>query len=258
MSVSDYHLSEKIDFSLPEHLAVIMDGNGRWAKQRRLPRIEGHRAGAKTVRMVVEESRRLGIKYLTLYTFSEENWQRPEGEVSGLMSLFVSHLKSELDLMLNNEVRLRAIGSLSHLPDKVQRVLNETIERTRNLTGMDLILAVSYSGREEIISACRKIGDLVAGKDLVPEEITGELFSNHLYAPDVPDPDLLIRTSGEFRISNFLLWQVAYSEVVISPVFWPDFSKEEYFRCLKEFSGRNRRYGLTGDQIGSSRKLEEK
>jgi undecaprenyl diphosphate synthase len=237
---------------LPRHMAIIMDGNGRWAKKRFLPRLEGHRNGAKTVRMVVEEARRLGIRHLTLFAFSTENWRRPEEEVGGLMHLFVQHLESELGLLLKNDIRLRAMGNLSRLPTAVRELLERNEERTKNLTGMDLILAVSYGGRDELVQGFRKLGKAIQAGELEPESITEELVSQSLYLPDVPDPDLLIRTSDETRISNFLLWQLAYAEIVVSSQLWPDFSRDELYRCLHVFAGRNRRFGLTQDQISGA------
>jgi undecaprenyl diphosphate synthase len=233
---------------LPRHLAIIMDGNGRWAKKRFLPRLEGHRNGAKTVRMVVEEARRLGIRHLTLFAFSTENWRRPEEEVGGLMHLFVQHLESELSLLLKNDIRLRAMGNLSRLPAAVRDLLARNEERTKDLNGMDLILAVSYGGRDELVQGVRKLGKAIQAGELDPESITEETVSRSLYLPDLPDPDLLIRTSDETRISNFLLWQLAYSEIVVSPQLWPDFSRDEFYRCLHVFAGRNRRFGLTQEQ----------
>ena len=234
---------------VPQHVAIIMDGNGRWAKKRFLPRVEGHRNGARSVRTVVEESRKLGIRYLTLFAFSTENWNRPTDEVGGLMSLFIRHLEAELEVLLKNGVRLRAMGDLSRLPQGVRDLLRRNEESTKDLTGMDLILAVSYGGRDEIVQAARRLGERVRSGELDPAAITEELFSKALYLPDVPDPDLLIRTSEETRISNFLLWQLAYSEIVVSPVLWPDFTSDEYHRCLNVFAGRNRRFGRTQEQI---------
>jgi len=237
---------------IPRHVAIIMDGNGRWAKKRFLPRVEGHRNGAKTVRMVVEECRRIGVRYLTLFAFSTENWRRPEEEVGGLMSLFVQPLESELDLLLKNGIRLRAMGDLSRLPASVRELLQRNEARTKDMTDMDLILAVSYGGRDELVQAVRKLGrDIQAGK-LLPDAITEDVVAGSLYLPDVPDPDVLIRTSDETRISNFLLWQLAYSEIVVSPLLWPEFSRDEFYRCLHVFAGRNRRYGLTQEQISGS------
>ena len=234
---------------VPRHIAIIMDGNGRWAKRRFLPRIEGHRNGAKSVRAVVEECRRLGVRYLTLFAFSTENWRRPQEEVGGLMGLCVQSLEGELELLLKHDIRLRAMGDLARLPQAVREILERNEQRTKDLTGMELILAVSYGGRDELVQAVKKIGRGIKAGEINPEDITEESFSKALYLPDVPDPDLLIRTSDETRISNFLLWQLAYSEIVVSPVLWPDFSRDEFHRCLNVFAGRNRRFGLTQEQI---------
>ena len=228
-----------------------MDGNGRWAKERMLPRVEGHRAGAKTVRMVVEESRRLGIRFLTLFAFSSENWGRPEAEVNTLMGLFAAHLESELPLLLQHGIKLTAIGDRTRLPPNVTEPLRRTEAQTAHQSGMEVLLAVSYGSRDEITSAAQKIGRLVASGNLNPDDITSEHITQNLYAPHVPDPDLLIRTSNELRLSNFLLWQLAYSEIVVSPLRWPEFSKDEYFRCLQEYSNRDRRYGLTQEQVAA-------
>ena len=236
---------------VPRHVAIIMDGNGRWAKKRFLPRVEGHRNGAKSVRSTVEEARRLGVRYLTLFAFSTENWRRPSDEVGGLMQLFVRHLESELDVLLKNGVRLRAMGDVDRLPAGVRDLLRKNEEKTKHLDGMDLILAVSYGGRDEVVQAMKKIGRAIKAGELDPEAITEQMVSNSLYLPDVPDPDLLIRTSDETRISNFLLWQLAYSEIVVTPVLWPDFTTDEFHRCLHVFAGRNRRFGRTQDQIDS-------
>lgn len=235
-----------------QHLAIIMDGNGRWAQQKHLPRIEGHRAGAKTVRMVVEESRRLGIKYLTLFSFSTENWLRPQEEVSGLMRLFCEYVQSERGLLLNNQIRLRAIGARDRLPSDVQRAL-ESIEReTADLTGMQLVLALSYGGRDEIARGARAIAEACMRGDLTPAQIDEQSFRDYLFAPDIPDPDLLLRTGDEFRVSNFLLWQVAYAEFVVTKSYWPALTKEEFHRCLQEYASRVRRFGLTDEQIRSA------
>jgi undecaprenyl diphosphate synthase len=199
--------------------------------------------------MVVEEARKLGIRYLTLFAFSTENWRRPEEEVGGLMHLFVQHLESELDLLLRNGIRLRAMGNLGRLPRAVRELLSRNEERTKDMVGMDLILAVSYGGRDELVQGVRKLGAAILRGELDPQMINEETLSGALYLPDVPDPDLLIRTSGESRISNFLLWQLAYSEIVVSDRFWPEFSREEFYRCLQVFAGRNRRFGLTGEQV---------
>lgn len=234
---------------LPRHVAVIMDGNGRWAKKRFMPRIEGHRNGAKSVRMIVEESRKLGIRYLTLYAFSTENWNRPRDEVSGLMKIFEQFLESELKTLAENGVRFRSMGDLSRLPDSIVALIKRNEERTAHLGGLDLILAVSYGAREEIVSAARRIALAVHDGSLAAGDVSESSFRSFMYLPDVPDPDLLIRTSDEFRISNFMLWQLAYSEIVVSPVMWPEFDSKEYMRCLRDFAGRQRRFGLTDDQL---------
>lgn len=233
----------------PKHVAFIMDGNGRWAKRNALARIQGHKEGAKTVRLVVEECRRLGVKYVTLFAFSSENWSRPTAEVDALMKLFEHHLDVELKELLANGIRLRAIGDRTRLSKRVLELLERTEEATRDHAGMQLILAVSYGGRDEIVNACQKIAAEVQAKQLRIEDINKDCFQGHLYAPDVPDPDLLIRTSSEFRISNFLLWQLAYAEIVVTPLMWPEFSKEELLRCFEEYSSRERRFGLTGEQM---------
>ena len=235
--------------TLPRHVAVIMDGNGRWARRRLLPRVEGHRAGAKSVRMVVEECRRLGIRHLTLFAFSTENWQRPRDEVSSLMRLFIQYLESEIDLLLRHDVRLRAMGALDRLPGEVRELLERAEERTKHLSGMDLILAVSYGGRDELVRAVRAIATEVQNGLLTPEAVSEASIAQHLYLPEIPEPDLLIRTSDEHRVSNFMLWQLAYTEIVVSPVLWPDFSREELRRCLDIFAARERRFGLTEEQL---------
>ncbi len=239
--------------NLPRHVAIIMDGNGRWAKRRLLPRVEGHRAGAKTVRTVVEESRRLGIRYLTLFAFSTENWSRPTEEVGALMRLLNQYLDSELELLLKNGIRLRAIGDLSRLNPQIRETVLEKIDRTKDLDGMELILALSYGGRDEIVNAARLMAMAVKNGELEISQFNEQLFSRYLYAPDIPDPDLLIRTSDENRISNFLLWELAYTEIVVSKELWPDFNKQEYQRCLAEYGKRERRYGLTKEQMEERR-----
>jgi undecaprenyl diphosphate synthase len=199
--------------------------------------------------MVVEESRRLGVKYLTLFAFSTENWHRPGEEVAGLMTLFQQYLESELDTLLENGVRLRIMGDRSRLPAGVRDLMEKSEAKTAGLTGMELVLAISYGGREEIVQAARRLADMAARGEISPSDITSATFRSGLYLPDVPDPDLLIRTSDEFRISNFLLWQLAYAEIVVSPVMWPEFSRNEFHRCLHEFAGRERRFGLTEEQV---------
>ena len=234
---------------LPTHVAIIMDGNGRWAKKRGLPRIMGHREGMKSVRAVVEESRRLGIKVLTLYAFSKENWQRPWQEVSFLMGLLEEYLKKEVDELHEKNIQLRAIGEIELLPPKVLSLLKSSIKKTAANKGMILNLALSYGGRAEIAHAARLIAEACLRGDLKPEEITEELFSHYLYTYDLPDPDLLIRTSGEMRISNFLLYQCAYTEFYITPTLWPDFRQEEYWKALEEYASRERRFGKTSEQL---------
>jgi len=234
---------------IPRHLAIIMDGNGRWAQDHSQHRVEGHRAGARNVRMVVEEARRLGIRYLTLYAFSSENWKRPKTEVSALMFLFRQYLQSEIGLLVKHGIRLRVIGRRNTLPNSVRRLVENVENATEQLSSMELLLAISYGGRDELVDAMRKISRRVIKGEITPEDINAEVVAENLYAPDVPDPDLLIRTSDEFRISNFLLWQLAYSELIVSPFRWPDFSREEFHRCLNDFSRRERRFGQTSDQL---------
>ena len=237
----------------PRHVALIMDGNGRWAKQRGLARLDGHRAGAVSVRKIVEECRRLGVRYVTLYSFSTENWRRAKDEVEGLMGLFRQYLDSELDTLLKNRVRLRAIGDLSRLPFAVRAGLNRTIEKTVGNDGMDLVLAVSYGSRDEILHAAREAAKAAVAGKLDPEDLDEEKFSSLLWTAGIPDPELVIRTSGEMRISNFLLWQVAYSELMIVPEYWPDFHEPALHRCLKEYLGRERRFGMTSEQVSGKK-----
>lgn len=231
---------------IPRHIAIIMDGNGRWAKSRFLPRVEGHRAGAKTVRMVVEECRKVGVRYLTLYAFSSENWSRPQDEVSHLMKLLITYLEKELNSLKANNVHIRTVGDTHKLPKEIQDLLFKASEETKEGAELDLILALSYGGRDEIARAAKRIAERVSNGELSIDEINSKTFSGYLYAPDVPDPELLIRTSGEKRISNFLLWQSAYAEFVFSSVHWPDFSKDEFYSCLEEYKKRERRFGSTG------------
>ncbi len=238
----DYH-------RLPRHVAVIMDGNGRWAKRQGLRRVRGHMAGAESVRVVVRTARRVGIEYLTLYTFSEENWQRPTAEVRALMNLLTRYLRQELAEMQENNIALRAIGDLKRLPENVQRELAKTEEATREGARMTLSLALSYGGRQEIVQAAQALAeDLKAGR-VRPEDINLENFAGRLFTVGIPDPDLLIRTSGEFRLSNFLLWQSAYTELYFTDTLWPDFREEEFIQALLEFQRRDRRFGLTQEQV---------
>ncbi len=234
---------------LPRHVAIIMDGNGRWAKKRGFDRIAGHRNGIQSVRDVVRTSRELGIGWLTLYAFSEENWKRPRYEIKALMSLLNRYLKDELKEMLDNGIRLACIGQTEKLPPEVQRILWQTIERTAHNKEMTLTLALSYGGRQEIVGAVRNMLEDIQKNTLNVRQITEERFSKYLYTSDIPDPDLLIRTSGEHRISNFLLWQIAYTEIFVTPTLWPDFHRERYLEALLDYQKRERRFGSTGEQI---------
>jgi len=228
---------------LPAHVAIIMDGNGRWAKKRLLNRINGHEKGSDTVRNVVRTCREIGISYLTLYAFSTENWQRPKTEVEALMTLLKNFLHSEQKEMVENDIRLRVIGQVDRLPKKVQEALNQTMSATKDNTAMTLILALSYGGRAEIIRMVQEVAKQIKDGDIDPNAITAELIADHLYTHNIPDPDLLIRTSGEMRISNFLLWQIAYTEIFVTPTLWPDFSRGELLEILKDYQSRERRYG---------------
>jgi undecaprenyl diphosphate synthase len=229
--------------NMPKHVAIIMDGNGRWAKKRGLNRVKGHKNGVEAVRNIVRVSRDIGLPWLTLYAFSEENWNRPKSEVTALMKLLKSFLMSELDEMLNNGIRLRTIGRTEKLNKDTQKSLLEAIEKTSRNSDMVLTLALSYGGRQEITDAFTKMAAKIAKQELAADDISEDVISRFLYAYDMPDPDLLIRTSGEFRISNFLLWQIAYTELYITPTLWPDFSKEEFLEAIRDFQKRERRFG---------------
>jgi undecaprenyl diphosphate synthase len=220
-----------------------MDGNGRWAKKRLLNRIKGHEKGADTVRTIVRTCRQIGIPNLTLYAFSTENWQRPKSEIQALMTLLIKFLDSELKEMMDNNIRLDAIGQVDRLPERVQKALCKTMDTTRKNDGMRLILALSYGSRAEIVRMVREIAQKVSTGEVQPDAVTDELVSQYLYTRDIPDPDLLIRTSGEMRISNFLLWQIAYTEIFVTDTLWPDFDKEEFVNILKAYQRRERRYG---------------
>ncbi len=233
----------KAHTELPRHIAIIMDGNGRWAKSRNLPRLAGHKAGRESVRTVVRTCAKLGIGALSLYTFSLENWRRPKSEVSGLMRFLREVLYSEYLELKENNIRLRAMGRLEMLPKGTLQALNETIEKLSVNDGMILNLCLSYSGRAEIADAARRLAEDASAGKIEPGEIDEKMLSSYLYAPDLPDPDLLIRTSGEQRISNFLLWQLAYAEIVVQEVFWPDFREEHLFGAIKEYLERDRRFG---------------
>jgi undecaprenyl diphosphate synthase len=237
-------LKKLIDPSnLPRHVAIIMDGNGRWAQKRNKSRLEGHKAGAKSVKEIVETAKELGIKFLTLYSFSKENWGRPKKEVNGLMKLLYNYLGSQVKNLMKHNIKLNAIGDLDDLPLYVRKRLREVMEKTRNNDGMVLTLALSYSGRNEILRAVNKV--LKEGK----KEITDEEFRKYLDTAGIPDPDLLIRTGGEMRISNFLLYQIAYTEFYITRTFWPDFRKREFYKAIIDYQKRERRFGLTSEQI---------
>lgn len=226
-----------------QHVAIIMDGNGRWAKERGLPRIEGHKSGAESVRTACEVCLEKEIPYLTLYAFSSENWKRPRHEIDGLMTLLEKFLKTKLPELGKQGIRLHAIGRLDRLPKKTRLALETAIKKTEGNTKLNLILSLSYGSREEIVDATRDIAMKVSAGKISIQEVDNELFSEHLYTAPFPDPDLLIRTSGEFRLSNFLLWQLSYAEMVITKVNWPDFRKEQFYTAIEEYKNRHRRYG---------------
>ena len=234
---------------VPQHVAIIMDGNGRWAHARNRPRIAGHKAGAKAVRRVVTYARKAGLRYLTLYAFSSENWRRPENEVSGLMVLLQEYLRSELRTMQKNGIRLNVIGAVDKLPEFVRGPLLETQQKTADLDAMTLTLALSYGGRDELLRAVRKLATQVQQGKIQVNDIDEQAFCKVLDTADLPDPDLLIRTSGENRISNFLLWQIAYTELLILPQAWPEFDEQAMYDAIVDFQHRERRFGKTGAQI---------
>jgi len=236
---------------LPRHVAIIMDGNGRWATQRGLSRVQGHRRGKESVREIVETAREIGIEFLTLYAFSTENWERPEREVGALMALLRRYVRSELSKMMKNGIRLIAIGNLRRLPREVLADLRAAEHATRRNTGMTVQLAVSYGAREEIVAAARRLARQVRDGAIAPEDIDEEAFSASLMTAGVPDPDLLIRTSGEMRLSNFLLWQVAYSELYVTDALWPDFRREQFLAALDDYRCRERRFGKTTAQLAA-------
>ncbi|HEY0739833.1 MAG TPA: isoprenyl transferase [Chryseosolibacter sp.] len=241
---------EHIDFNnLPRHIAVIMDGNGRWAKKKGAMRIFGHRNAVQAVKDVTECCGELGVKYLTLYAFSTENWNRPKEEVDGLMELLVNTLKQEIGTLMENQVKLITIGDTSHLPADCQANLRWAVDQTKNNGGLTLILALSYSGRWEIIEAVKSLAAEVKVGKIAPEEINEKVFENYLKTSGIPDPELLIRTSGELRVSNFLLWQIAYTELFITPTLWPDFRKEHLYEAIWSYQQRERRFGKTSEQL---------
>lgn len=235
--------------NLPRHIAIIMDGNGRWAQNHSLGRIAGHRKGAESVRSVVESCRRIGIPFLTLYAFSSENWSRPETEVKALMTLLEKYLKTEARVMMKNNIRLLTIGDTEALPSKVRAVLEDTIRQTAANTAMTLILALNYGSQDEILGAVRRLVDEARRGSVEAADITQERFSNCLHTKGIPDPDLLIRTSGEFRLSNFLMWQMAYTEFYFTDTLWPDFREEQLIEAILEYQRRERRFGKTSDQV---------
>lgn len=235
---------------LPTHLAVIMDGNGRWAKQRMLRRIVGHQKGVETVRVIVEECSRLGIGYLTLFAFSAENWLRPKTEVKALMALLKQYIRGETSRMIKNNIRFNVIGNRADLPEDVNSEIEEAIRKTSDNTGMLLTLALSYGSRQEIVAAAKRLAIEAKAGRLDPESIDEQAFSGSLFTGGIPDPDLLIRTSGEMRISNFLLWQLAYAELYFTEVNWPDFDRNELARAFRDYQSRERRFGMTSEQLG--------
>lgn len=250
-SQADEKLQEELKRSgeIPRHIAIIMDGNGRWARKRGLPRVAGHKRGVETVRDIVEACAQIGVKYLTLYTFSTENWNRPKEEVSTLMRLLLKSLKDRADELLENDIKLTTIGDVDALPLIVQKRLYEDMERTRNNKRMTLNLALSYSGRWELVEAIKKIGILIQQGKISVDQINEQIVSDSLTTQNIPDPDLLIRTSGEFRVSNFLLWQIAYTEFFITNAYWPEFSRKHLYEAIRNFQGRERRFGKISEQI---------
>jgi len=234
---------------LPQHVAIIMDGNGRWAKNRSLKRIDGHRAGIDTVRRIVRFAGEVGIGYLTLYTFSSENWARPPGEIRGLMKLLGETVEKEVPELMKNRVRLKTIGDISSLPKRNRDALSDALQVTSKNTGLTLVLALNYGGRDEIVRAVKKIADRVKSGKLEPDGISNEVISSSLDTAGMPDPDLLIRTSGEYRLSNYLLWQLAYTELWITDILWPDFSESDFLNALESYGNRERRFGKTSQQI---------
>ncbi len=244
-------LKSHVDLNkLPKHIAVIMDGNGRWAKEHGKPRVFGHRNGVTAVRETTEAAAELGVEYLTLYAFSTENWNRPRLEVNALMSLLVETLRNEINTLNENNIRLQAIGDLEKLPPKTHKALLEGIQNTQHNQRMTLVLALNYSAKWDILEATRKISGLVKAGQIDAEHINEELFSASLSTHGIPDPELLIRTSGESRLSNFLLWQIAYSELYFTDIFWPEFNKDAFYRAIIDFQNRERRFGKTSEQLG--------
>lgn len=245
MALIDEIIKEKV----PQHVAIIMDGNGRWATKRGNQRIFGHQNSVTAVRSATEAAGKIGVKYLTLYAFSSENWSRPKSEVDALMSLFIETINSELDSLLKNDIKLQAIGDIDSLPKNVQEKLQVGIKATDKCKSLMVILALSYGSRNEIVEATKKIiADVNIGK-ITPNDLTPEIFSNYLYTTGIPDPALMIRTSGEIRLSNFLLWQLAYAELYFTPTLWPDFTTDEFYKAIIEYQKRERRFGKTAEQL---------
>ncbi len=236
---------------IPQHIAIIMDGNGRWAARRGEMRVSGHNAGVQSVRDTVEACAQLGVRYLTLYAFSTENWRRPKSEVSALMQLLIQALRKETKTLHENDIKLNAIGNIFALPPNVRQELEESMELTRHNRRMTLSLALSYSGRWEIMQATKRIAEDVKAGRLAPDDITDEVFERYLATYGMPHPDLLIRTSGEFRISNFLLWQLAYTEIHITDCYWPDFRRHKLYEAIRDFQRRERRFGMTSEQLAA-------
>ncbi|NTV20697.1 MAG: isoprenyl transferase [Chlorobium limicola] len=248
----------KTSCELPRHIAIIMDGNGRWARLKGKTRIEGHAGGVDSVRDVVEACTQLGIGYLTLFTFSTENWKRPEKEVSALMQLLIKVLRKETRELHDNNIRLNVIGNINLLPEKVSDVLRETMELTKNNSRLVLSIALSYSGKWDILQACRSMAFDVQSGHINPQNIDEQLFESYLSTRSLPDPELLIRTSGEFRISNFMLWQSAYSEIYFTNTYWPDFRRAQLYDAIRDFQSRERRFGQTSEQINTSQTVNSK
>ena len=234
---------------LPKHIAIIMDGNGRWAKEKGKNRIFGHKNGVGSVREVSEACAELGVSYLTLYAFSSENWNRPKLEVAALMELLVRTIGSETKALMKNNIRLKSIGSINALPQRAKDQLDKVIDATKMNTRFTLTLALSYGGRAEIVDACKKIANQVKNSEISSDDISESVLNQHLYDPNIPDPELMIRTSGEYRLSNFLLWQAAYTELYFTEEYWPDFNKESLFKAILSFQNRERRFGKTSEQL---------
>jgi len=237
--------------NLPAHIAIIMDGNGRWAKANNLPRVAGHVEGINSVREIVQVCGEIGVSYLTLYTFSNENWKRPQKEVSAIMKLLLSTIKKEVGNLNKNNVRLSTIGNINDLPDNSRQGILEGIEVTKNNTGLNLILALNYSSRQELLMAVQRIADKILSGEMNSNQISEAIFSRELYTVDIPDPDLLIRTGGESRISNFLLWQLAYTEFFLTDIHWPDFREEDLLNSIVDYQGRQRRFGQIEEQVSA-------